>query len=77
MYIEWDKIIGVIVGIVIVAIVALMAARFVVDSRVQKLCLQHGWANHGVTWDLQGFCIREENEYEIVKPLSEILAEGQ
>lgn len=47
----------------------------IIDARVLKACLLHGWRDSMITWDFQGFCAREENEYEIVKPLSEIVAQ--
>ena len=44
------------------------------DARVHLQCLDYGYANHSVAWNLRAYCIREENEYEIVKPLSELIS---
>ncbi len=44
------------------------------DFYVGSQCLEYGYANHSVTWNFKGYCIREENEYEIVKPLSELIS---
>lgn len=43
------------------------------DLNIQRQCLLAGYANHSTTWNLQGFCIREENEWEITVPLRDIL----
>jgi hypothetical protein len=71
-----------IVDVVMIVVILLFVAFVVVACiftvhmvQTKKLCLENGWRNYSITWDLQKFCIREENEYEIVKPLSEILAE--
>lgn len=36
-------------------------------------CLKNGWKDYRVSIGLQKYCVREENEYEITKPLSEVL----
>lgn len=36
-------------------------------------CLELGWRDGEITWNFQAYCIREENEYEITKPLKELL----
>ncbi len=60
------------VGIGIVLFLVAIGAFIVTDARTQANCLRQGWANHTVTWNLVGYCIREENEYEITVPLSEL-----
>jgi len=40
---------------------------------VDAKCKELGWKNSSITWNLKAYCIREENEYEITKPLSELL----
>ena len=39
-------------------------------------CLELGWKDSHTTWNLKQYCSREENEYEITKPLSEIRSAG-
>lgn len=41
----------------------------------ESTCLSYGWKDAKIDWRLKGYCIREENEYEIVKPLNEIKGE--
>jgi hypothetical protein len=43
-----------------------------VSLLVQQRCLRQGYADSKVTWTFEGYCIREENEYEIVVPLREL-----
>jgi len=43
-----------------------------VDLNGQARCLRLGYASHGVTGGMTTYCIREENEYEITVPLSEL-----
>lgn len=40
-------------------------------------CLEHGWKDARLDWRLRAYCIREENEYEIVRPLHEVLKENE
>jgi len=42
---------------------------------VDAECLRHGWKDSRVDWRFRSYCIREENEYEIVAPLSEVIGE--
>lgn len=35
-------------------------------------CLELGWRDGETTWNFQTYCSREENEYEITKPLKEL-----
>lgn len=39
-------------------------------------CLEHGWSETSITFGLQCYCTREEDAYDIVRPLSEIIAES-
>lgn len=39
--------------------------------------LNAGWRESSITWDLQAFCAREENEYEIVVPLRDGIVTDQ
>lgn len=59
--------------LILVTTLAITGIVLAVSLRADKLCLEQGWANSKVTWDLTTYCIREENEYEIVKPLEAIL----
>ena len=73
---RWELVGSVLVylaAVVIVLFILLLAAYMVVDVKVEADCLSHGWKDSKVDWKFEAYCIREENEYEIVKPLSEIL----
>ena len=65
--------VAVVVGLVLVTLFVFVVGLGVRDAQVQRQCLLAGYANHSVTWNFEGFCIREENEYEITVPLQEIL----
>ncbi len=43
-----------------------------VDSR----CLELGWRTGLLNWKLEGYCTRQENEYDITRPLKELEAEN-
>lgn len=55
-----------------VAILALALYAAITISN-EAICLEHGWASSKTTYTLKGYCIRKENEYEITKPLLEIV----
>jgi len=44
---------------------------------IHQQCLSNGWANASVDYKLNGYCAREENEYEIIRPLEDILLGAQ
>ena len=56
-----------------ILIVVVALTLFVVSIQVEKKCLDLGYANHKVTYTLEGYCIREENEYEITVPLRDLI----
>lgn len=61
-------------GILVVVTIVLAVYRLygvIVDQR----CLAAGWKASKVTWNFEAYCVREENEYEITTPLSQILEE--
>lgn len=58
-----------------VLLVLFMVALTFVSVRDTAICLEHGWALTRTTWKLESFCIREENEYEIVKSVIEVVNE--
>lgn len=72
--IDWSTWLLEVIFIALVLMTALWCpVQFAASLRAEKLCLQHGWKDAKVTWDLTAYCVREENEYEIVKPLAVIM----
>ena len=63
------------VGMGILVIVFLVWSAFTLS--VEQQCLSHGWKEGRVTWNLERYCIREENEYEITRLLSDIKEGGE
>lgn len=68
--------------LVLVACVAVLALKLLVvapaQMRCEAACLQAGWAqNDYIWWQSECYCIREENEFEITKPLRVIIQEGE
>ena len=59
-----------ITGIVIFLIYCIILAIVALDTDAK--CLALGWKEAHITWDFKRYCSREENEYEITKPLEEI-----
>lgn len=59
--------------VVIVAFFVWIGAMLFANFYVQARCLDAGWASYNVSITLSGYCIREENEYEITRPLREVL----
>jgi hypothetical protein len=43
--------------------------------RAEAECYRYGYVDAHVPFTLTAYCSREENEYEIIKPLSEIYEE--
>lgn len=73
---SWEDFCAVVVALVILAIVV-YAVAFTIDmAKTELACARHGWAGYKVTWNFESYCLREENEYEIVRPLIDILEEG-
>ena len=60
-----------------IAFVVWMAAFMMLSVTTEARCLEAGWAKASVTYNLRRFCIREENEYEITKPLWRVEREAQ
>jgi len=58
---------------IVLVILLCYGVVFLVDvASTEKNCLDAGWADHKVAYDLTSYCIREENEYEIVVPLKDL-----
>ena len=55
--------------LLIVAMFALVGSYM----SVQAVCLENGWAKAELTWNLRGYCIREENETEITVPVEQVV----
>lgn len=53
----------------LLAVLIYMTFAFATNQK----CLEAGWRSSEVTWNLQQYCSREENEYEITKPLKKVL----
>ena len=62
----------VLIGVFLIVVLCGLLAMIPYLMYAEKECLSRGWKESSVTWDLTIYCIREENEYEIVRPLSEI-----
>jgi len=71
--IDWDAWLAAAIVITLVLLIAIGCAHLTTFLWAEKHCLMHGWKDAKVTWDLTAYCIREENEYEIVRPLSEVM----
>ncbi len=63
--IRWDNMIF--IGTALIMVWVAVYAIKIFDTEAK--CAELGWANSKVTWNLQSYCIREENEYEITTPL--------
>lgn len=64
-----DTWMNLILAIVLILLFIYIGTGFVAERQ----CLAHGWAGSKVTFALEQYCIREENEYEITKPLRDIV----
>ena len=62
-----------IIGLFIGAFLLFCFVQFGVSASTDALCAQNGWRDSKVTWNFQRYCIREENEYEIIVPLYKIM----
>jgi hypothetical protein len=72
----WEKAaVIIIVGLLAMFVIA-MVVYLPIGLETNRQCLKYGWKTGEVTWDLRRYCIREENEYEVVKPLPEIIEEA-
>ena len=56
-----------------VVFLAWALASIPVMMGAESLCLEAGYPRATVTWNWKTYCVREENEYEIVKPLRDVL----
>ena len=63
-----DKVIG--IGMIVFFIFIIGACT--VSALNAQTCLRAGYPNSQTTFFFEGFCAREENEYEIVVPISEL-----
>ena len=70
---DTETIFFILMAIIIGFIVGVIIVWFILDLTTQSKCLELGWASSEITWNFQAYCIREENEYEITKPLKELL----
>lgn len=63
--------------IILIAVVISYGIAFMFKvASVEAQCYQHGWADYKVAWNFNSYCLREENEYEIIRPLADILEEA-
>ena len=74
--VDWSDIGAALVALLALAIVVYALAFMVVAAKTEAVCAQHGWRDYTVTWNFTQYCVREENEYEIIKPLHEIVEEA-
>jgi len=65
------------ITLLVVSLIAWFAMQIVADFSTQATCLKYGWKDHAVTWNFERYCIREEDEFEITKPLSVIIEESR
>ena len=73
--INWEDVAATVVIALVLAIIIYAAVFTVCVAKTELACAQEGWRDYTVTWNLEQFCVREENEYEIIKPLGEIRGE--
>lgn len=59
----------------IAALIAFTLTYLIQAARADQQCAELGWRDYKIIWNLKAFCIREENEYEIIRPLKELLNE--
>ena len=65
------SIVGTMIVILFIIAIVFMPLQMTAESKCKAL----GWKNSSVTWDLIQYCHRQENEYDITKPLSELTPE--
>lgn len=75
MKIDLEYMFGMLLMITFVLFFIYSLVFIVIYSTTEQLCLENGWKEGIITWNFQRYCGREENEYEIVKPLKEIIKE--
>lgn len=66
-------------GVAVLVVTFVLYAIFVwlpINIWAETKCLRYGWSGTRVTVGLQCYCVREEGAYDIVCPLSEIIAEA-
>ena len=56
----------------VVAGMCLLVGQGMWVAEVQRRCLVHGYPDSYVAWNFAAYCVREENEYEIVVPLGDL-----
>ena len=52
-----------------------MFGLIIISADTSQKCRAAGWGEASITWNLEKYCHREENEFEITKPLNEVLQE--
>ena len=65
---ETEKVMLVLVILFVISVFCFMGYFMI----TQQQCLSNGYKETKITWNLEQYWIREENEYEIVKSLNEI-----
>jgi hypothetical protein len=74
---NWVEKIGAGFAVLVVAFfLYLVLVLFPVLLWAEAKCLRYGWSETRVTVGLQCYCVREEGAYDIVRPLSDIIAES-
>lgn len=65
------------IALIFIALVIIWIVLFLVmTADVEAKCLKLGWADYAVAFNLKQYCIREENEYEITVPLSDVISDS-
>lgn len=44
----------------------------VVDSRTERICLEHGWRGASVTWNLQRYCVKRIEQTDSIIPVEKL-----
>lgn len=72
--VDWGAICLNALGVFVVTLLVYFTIFMAISAQTKRACLRAGWKDNEVTWNLERYCIREENEYEITKPLATIQA---
>ncbi len=68
-----EKLSDIFMFLIIVFLLGYGVLTAIYSLTTEQICLENGWKEGVITWNLQRYCSREENEYEITKPLKEII----
>lgn len=68
----FEKVILPVLIIIAIFVLGIGFSLQVISSYYNAECLQYGYPHVSTTYKLEAYCIREEDEYEIVIPLEDL-----